>query len=149
MSPGPSLYDTDFYAWTVEQAALLRDGKVQALDLANLAEEIESLGKSQSDAVWSHFQVLLRHLLKWRYQPTHRSRSWRRTILTQRLALARKMGTQGTLYAQRGSLLDDAYPGARRLAVVETGLPLTLFPETCPWTPEQVLDEDFWPEETG
>ena len=149
MSTGTSLYDTDFYAWTTQQAALLRNGKVQELDLANLAEEIESLGNRQRKEVRSRLRRLVMHLLKWRYQPTHRSRSWRRTIRTQRLEIADDVGDGGTLHQQVPELLKQAYPGARTLATDDTGLPLATFPDVCPWTHKQVLDEDFWPEETA
>ena len=139
-------YDEDFYAWTQAQAALLRQAKASDLDWENLAEEIESVGISQRNKVQSHCRRLLQHLLKWRYQPTQRSRSWRRTIITQRLDIATEVGDRGTLRQQLPLLLQAAYPGARRLAETETGLPLATFPATCPWTPAQVLDEDFWPE---
>jgi hypothetical protein len=143
-----TLYDTDFYAWTQQQAALLREGKLHDVDLANVAEEIESLGHNQRDAVRSHFRRLLQHLLKWRYQPLRRTPRWRRTMRTQRLEIADKVGTRGVLFHQRAQLMQEAYPGSRRLAVDDTGLPLATFPEACPWTLEQVLDEDFLPEET-
>jgi hypothetical protein len=141
-----SFYATDFFTWTQQQAAMLRDGKFDALDLANLAEEIESLGIAQRNKVHSHFRRLLQHLLKWQYQPLRRSPSWRRTIITQRLEIAKEIGTRGALFHQRALLMHDAYPGARRLTETDTGLPLMTFPEACPWTVDQVLDEDFWPD---
>lgn len=142
----PSLYDTDFFTWTQEQAALLRDGKFDALDLANLIEEIESLGITQRNKVHSHFRRLLQHLLKWQYQPLRRSPSWRRTIITQRAEIAQEIGTRGTLFHQRTQLMEEAYPMARRLAETDTGLPLATFPDTCPWPVDQVLDDDFLPD---
>jgi hypothetical protein len=148
MSTGTSLYDKDSHAWTIEQAALLRGGKWHALDVANLIEEIESLGTSQRKEVRSRLRRLVMHLLKWRYQPTRRTPSWRRTIRTQRLEIDDALSDSPSLRPQVPALLQRAYPGACTLAADETGLPLATFPEACPWTVEQVLDEDFWPEET-
>src|SRR5262245_42581512 len=82
MSIKTALYDQDFYTWTQEQAALLREGAVQELDLMHLAEEIESLGKSDRRALGSHLRNLVLHLLKWQYQPRGREtgQSWRSSI---------------------------------------------------------------------
>jgi len=148
MPTNTELYDHDFYAWTQEQAALLRKGAVHALDLTNLAEEIESLGKSQHRELGSRLDVLMLHLLKWGYQPLERSGSWRSTIRTQRRELRRLLQQQPSLRPLVPDAVADGYPDARLDAGDETGLPLATFPATCPWTPEQVLDADFWPEGT-
>jgi hypothetical protein len=115
------------------------------LDLENLAEEIESLGKSQRRELVSRYQVLLLHLLKWRHEPRRRSRSWRSTIATQRLEIARSLRQNPSLRARRAEELEDAYVGARTLAAIETGLPLSTFPETCPFTLDQIEDPEFLP----
>jgi hypothetical protein len=140
------LYDQDFYAWTQAQAALLRKGAVHALDLTNLAEEIESLGKSQHRELGSRLDVLVLHLLKWGYQPDERSGSWRSTIRTQRRELRRLLEQNPNLRPMVAHVIADGYADARLDASDETGMPLPTFPATCPWTPEQVLDADFWPE---
>jgi hypothetical protein len=141
-----SLYDTDFYQWTQMQTAALRARDVAALDLAHLAEEIESLGKRDRRAVESYLEVILLHLLKWAYQSDRRGRSWEKSLLQARHRLAKLLRENPSLANQVPEFLDEGYPHARRLAAVETSLPLTTFPETCPWAGEQVLDEDFWPE---
>src|SRR5919197_4671986 len=86
MSTHAMLYDQDFYAWTQEQAALLRKGAVDDLDLRNLAEEVHDLGVSQYNAVSSDLYQVLLHLLKWQYQPDRRvdSHSWRDSIVEHR-----------------------------------------------------------------
>jgi hypothetical protein len=138
-------YETDFYAWTQAQAAAIRAKDWATVDLEHVAEEIESLGNEQRHAVRSHLRVLLWHLLKWAAQPDHRGASWRTSILNARVEIADRLEDYPSLRPQVPALLASAYPRARRLASTETGLPLATFPETCPWTVEQVLDEDFWP----
>lgn len=147
-SPGHALYDTDFYQWTQEQAALLRDGKARDLDWTNLAEEMESLGASEKRTLGSHLQVLLLHLLKWQYQPTHRqdSHSWQDSIDEAREQIGDVLESSRSLRRHLPTLLAKHYPRARRKAHRETGLELATFPDTCPWDVEQVLAEDFWPE---
>jgi hypothetical protein len=140
-------YDTDFYAWTQAQAAHLRAKEWPALDVDNLAEEIESLGIADEHAITRHLQRLLLHLLKWRYQPTHRTPSWRRSIRQARDAIADRIERSPTLRDYPVRRLPLAYRRARRDAAEETGLPLATFPETCPWPVAQLLEEDFWPEE--
>lgn len=145
-----ALYEQDFYAWTQEQAALLREGAVHELDLVHLAEEIESLGISQRHALASHLKNLVMHLLKWHLQPSMRQtgHSWQSSIINARDEIAIILEDVPSLRQEVSGFLARRYPAARRLAQSETGLPLTTFPEACPWTPEQVLDTDFWPEET-
>ncbi len=148
MRHNPELYDQDFYAWTQAQAACLREGAWQDLDGANLAEEIESLGKSDWRELASRLAVLVRHLLKWRYQPDRRQRgrSWRSTIWEQRGRLRRLLRHSPSLGPVVPQLLAEEYPDARQRASEETGLPLATFPAVCPWTAEQVLDAAYWPE---
>jgi Domain of unknown function DUF29 len=139
-----ALYDEDFFLWSQEQAALLRDKKFTDLDLDNLAEEIESLGKRDRRELESRLRVLMTHLLKWRYQSAERSGSWRGTITEQRLRIQRLLRDSPSLLAQVQACAHSEYPDARTKALDETGL-LTL-PETCPFTAAQILDTAFWPE---
>jgi hypothetical protein len=151
MSIKGTLYDEDFYAWTQEQAALLREGAVQELDLTNLAEEIESLGKSDRRALGSHLRNLVLHLLKWQYQPSGHltGHSWRSSIRNARAEITVLLEDSPTLGQEVPRLLARWYPLARQDAADETRLPLATFPATCPWTPDQVLDPEFWPGENG
>jgi hypothetical protein len=139
-------YDTDFYAWTQAQAEALRQKDFAALDLANLSEEIDSLGKRDRRSVHGHLKVLLIHLLKWTTQPVRRGPSWQRSIHNARDTLRLVLDDSLTLQQQLPAILAEAYPRARRQAHEQTGLPLATFPEACPWTVAEVLDEDFWPE---
>jgi len=144
------LYETDFYQWTQTQAEALRHKDFAALDLDNLAEEIESLGRSDRRAIESHLERLLQHLLKWAYQPQSRrwsERSWRSSIRQARHEIAKLIDESPCLHDYPAQRLAPAYRHARQQAADETGLPLATFPETCPWSPEQVLAEYFWPDE--
>lgn len=143
-----TLYETDFYAWTQCQAALLREEEFEQVDWDNLIEEIESLGKSQRQEVRSRLVVLIMYLLKLTYQPQRRSRSWRVTVITQRADLEPLLHDNPSLRAQLDALVALAYPTAVKKAAAETGLGKHVFPSECPWTLSQMLDEDFWPETT-
>ena len=141
-----SLYEADFYAWATQQASMLRAGNLSALDIANIAEEIESRGKSERRELISRLTVLLQHLLKWQFQPGLRGNSWRYTIKVQRRDLTRHLQDNPSLTAQLPAVLADAYASAALLAAGETGLPETTFPAECPWSYQQAADPDFWPE---
>lgn len=142
-------YDTDFYAWTQAQAAALRAKDWQAFDLANLAEEIESLGKRDRRTLESSLKILLLHLLKWTYQSQERrrrGRSWRSSIANARDAIEHVLRDSPSLRRALPEALTWAYPRARRQAHDQTGLALSTFPDACPWTLEQLEDLDFMPE---
>jgi hypothetical protein len=139
-------YDTDFYAWTQQQAEALRAKDWAALDVEHLAEEVEDLRKTERRAVRSQLRLILSHLLKWHYQPDKRTDSWRSTMANGRVLVQEDLEDLPSLAPELESLAAWAYPRARRDAAQETGLPLATFPEACPWPIAQVLDEDFWPE---
>ena len=146
MTSKSALYDTDFYAWSLEQAALLRAGQIGHADIERIAEEIESMGKTEKRELISRLTVLLMHLLKWRFQPELRGASSRLTIEEQRLQIALHLADNPSLKALQTQALADAY----RLAVIgarrETGLGAAIFPQTCPWSFDKAIDADFWPD---
>jgi Domain of unknown function DUF29 len=139
-------YEEDFYAWTVEQARLLRSGEFSSIDVVNTAEEIESLGRSDKRAIESRLTVLLSHLLKWQLQPAMRSSSWSGTIREQRRQIEKLLRESPSLRPFVPDVLAEAYSDAREDSVDETGLPETDFPQECPFTVEQVLSRSFLPE---
>jgi hypothetical protein len=141
-----NLYEADFYAWANEQASLLRAGKFSIADIQNIAEEIESMGKSEKRELVSRLTLILLHLLKWEFQPGLRENSWRYTIKVQRRDLARHLADNPSLSAQLPAVVADAYASAFLLAAGETGLPEATFPEVCPWSYPQIADPDFWPD---
>lgn len=139
-------YNSDFYAWANEQAALLRAGRFGAADIENIAEEIESMGRGEKRELVNRLTVLLLHLLKWHFQPGFRSASWSSSIREQRLRLKSHLKDNPSLKAK----LDEAFGEAYELAVIaaarETGLPEGGFPQNCPYRFEQAVDGEFWPE---
>ncbi len=142
-----TLYDTDFYAWANEQAALLRAGRLSEADVENIAEEIESMGKSERSELINRLAILLAHLLKWRYQPGLRGRSWRLTIDEQRDALRDHLADNPSLKSQLDDLTARCLPVDARIdAERETHLPRATFPPDCPFTFDEAMHPDFWPE---
>jgi Domain of unknown function DUF29 len=139
-------YKTDIVAWANEQAALIRMGKIDQMDLEHIAEEIEDVGKSEQRELESRMAVLLAHLLKWQYQPDRQSASWQRTIKEQRKRVLIRLKQTPSL---KNSLSDpdwlaSAWSDAITLAIDETGI--VSFPDDMPWSVEQVLANDFLPD---
>jgi hypothetical protein len=142
---GNSLYKQDFYAWTSQQAGLLRTGQLDCADIDNIAEEIESMGRSEKRELVNRLVVVLVHLLKWQFQPAFRGNSWRLTIKGQRRGLNRLLRDNPSLKAQIEQAFADAYGDARIEAERETGLASETFPDACPFAFEQAVSDDFWP----
>jgi hypothetical protein len=143
------LYDTDVALWAESQARVLRRRAETAnndeLDYLNLAEEIESVGASQKREVRSRLALIFQHLLKWRYQPDLRSRSWETTLLVQRRDLLALFEDSPSLRPFAERVLAAAYANGRLAAERETGV--LAIAEVTPWSLEQVLDPDFLPAE--
>ena len=139
-------YEEDFYAWTQHQATLLRDGDWAALDVANLIEEIETMGRSERRELANRLEQLLLHMLKWQYQPTRRSRSWLASIRYQRMGIARLLDDNPSLRGMIPALLENVYASAVLRAEIETNLAVTVFPTVCPYTIDQMLDIAWLPE---
>lgn len=139
------LHERDILVWASEQARLLEEGRFDELDLANLIEEVNSVGGSDRREIESRLGVLILHLLKWRYQPGRRTPSWEVTIRHQRSRIAKVVDYRPSLKHHAATEFVDAYDGARLRAALETGLDLVLFPAAPPFTVEQALDPDFLP----
>jgi Domain of unknown function DUF29 len=142
----PSLYERDFCLWIEEQARLLKEGRLEQLDIANLVEEIEDLGAGEKKAVQSNLVVVLKHLLKHRFQPGRRSRSWLSSIAEHRRRLRNDLRTSPSLRPYARDVFDECYQDGRRQALIETGLAPDAIPPAAPWSLEQVLDPDFLPD---
>lgn len=145
-----SLYDRDFYAWTQDQAGKLRarasfDNRGD-IDWEHAAEEIESVGASEKREIRSRLRALILHLLKWKHQKTKRKSGWRSTIDEQRDRLAMVLEDSPSLAAFPQEVLAGAYRLAVSKALEETRLPASTFPSECPFTIDEVLDPQFYPE---
>jgi hypothetical protein len=141
------LYEADFYTWAMTQADAARRRSANELDWENVAEELESLGKSEARELYSRYVILITHLLKWMYQPARRSKGWLATIGEQRTTLARHMRQNPGLQPKEAEEFADAYAAARFRAMKETKLDLDAFPDSPPFTIEQAKDATWLPEE--
>lgn len=139
-------YEQDFYGWTQEQAEFLRSGRLMDLDIENLIEEVETMGRSEKRALESSLSVLLVHLLKWKYQPSRRGRSWQLTIKTQRVNFVKILRDNPGLKPSLDQCMADAYQIATIKASQETYLDEDVFPASCPWNFEDVVNHDFLPD---
>jgi hypothetical protein len=140
-----NLHDKDFHAWTIQQAHLLKDGKLHELDLDNLIEEIESMGASERNQLQNRLKVLIGHLLKWQFQPAYRTRSWNATIKEQRLSVIGLIEDNPSLKSILAERIAKAYPQGVYLAVKETNLDEKTFPSICPYSIDQLFDMGFFP----
>lgn len=137
------LYETDFYAWTQQQAELLKLGKLNALDISNLLEEIESLGKQQKQELRNRLGILIGHLLKWEYQPDFRSKSWRVTIREQRRRIKEHLAENPSLKPYLNQAIFQAYQDGIDLVSQETPLDKKDLPTECIYTIEEIFDSTF------
>ena len=147
MSAELNLYDQDFFAWTQEQAKLIKEKSFDKLDFINLIEEVDSIGKREKRELSSRLSLLLMHLLKWKYQPTHRVTSWELTIKEKRNELIHHLKENPSLRNPENltETFEHAYEIAILKAAKETKLSPKAFPAFCEWNFEQALNSDFYP----
>ena len=141
-------YESDVVAWAKEQAALIRTGQFDQLDLTHIAEEIEDVGKREQRELASRVAVLLAHILKWKFQPQKRSISWTLTIKEQRRLLVRRVQKTPSLSPMLSDpeWVDEIWVDAKALAEKETGLDMSTYPEICPWSMADVLTPEWLPD---
>ena len=147
MSEMQSLYDKDFYAWVLHTVDKLKSKKFDEVDLNHVIEEIESVGAKEKSELTSRLAILIIHLLKWQYQPELQSKSWDLTIWNQRQDLKTLLEYSPSLKSEHHIkiTLEKAYKRAVTGALKETGFYNNPFPDSLPYTLEQLLDEDFYP----
>ncbi len=138
-----ALYETDFYAWTQEQATLLKQGKFECLDVGNLIEEIESLGKQQRRELKNRLGILIGYLLKWHYQPENRRKSWRVIIRNQRREIMDILEENPSLQSYLPEVIRKAHQVGLDLVVLATPLDYADLPATPIYTVTQLLDPNF------
>jgi hypothetical protein len=141
-----SLYETDFYAWTQEQVDLLKAQQWDRVDVTNLIEEIETLGRKERQELRNRLGVLLGHLLKWQFQAEKRSSSWLSTIREQRVQIKLLLEDSPSLKPYLNEIFLAAYELGLALAIRETRLGERVFPEECPYSPEETMNPKFFPE---
>ena len=141
--PAGTSYDRDFYSWSLEQARLMREARWDAVDRANVAEEIESSGREQFNKLESVLRVLMLHMLKWDHQPALRSRSWVPSIETQRLELGDAVADNPGLKPRIPEAIARGYRKARLEAAKETGIAKESFAETCPYAWDDIVSRVF------
>ncbi len=139
-------HDQDFYTWARHNAELLREGRLAEIDCEYIAEELEDMGAAKERELENRLGVLMAHLLKWVIQPDRRGNSWIATIKEQRQRIARLLRKNPGLKSCLDEAFVEAYADARLIAVRETNLPESAFPETRPFTLGQVLNDMYWPD---
>ena len=139
------LYETDYYSWTALQARLLKENRISEMDIKNLIEEITDMGNRHVDAVESLSIVLVTHLLKWQYQPDQRSSSWRGSIVNSRNRIKRILKKNPGIKGKIPEIYSDIYEDALSVAIAETGLKREVFPTENPWTFDEIMELDFFP----
>jgi hypothetical protein len=137
------LYERDLYAWSRDQARLLKEGRLDEVDAENVAEEILDVGSNEYDKLESALRVLLMHILKWDYQPDKRTRSWENTIAIQRSHALKQLGKNPSLKSRTEEAVRDAYYDARLEASGETDLDVETFPAACPYDWDAILNRPF------
>ncbi|WP_416673777.1 DUF29 domain-containing protein [Egbenema bharatensis] len=142
-------YDEDFNGWIEETIALLKAKRFEEIDVDNLIDELESMSKRDKREILSRLKVLLLHLLKWKYQPSHRSASWEITIRNNREEIAQILQDSPSLRSYPSEVLVQAYDSARKNAASETGLAIASISEQCPFTIADILSESFLPNPTA
>ena len=140
-----TLYEQDYYQWLTVTAEKLRQGKLTEIDVVNLIEEIEDMGRSERKAVRSNLRILLMHLLKYKYQPEKRTNSWLFTIVEHRKRLQQSLQDSPSLKPYFLEVFDESYQDAIDLATAETGLPRKTFPDQSPFNPQETLNSEYLP----
>ena len=139
-------YEEDFYGWISASIVLLKQKRFGEMDINHLIEELEDMGNNRKHALVSRFAQLIFHLLKWQHQPDFRGRSWEASIQEQRKRVKKLLLENPSLKAEFTIFLADAYEDSILLVKKETHIDLKLFPQDCPYTLEQILNSDFYPD---
>lgn len=140
-----NLYNQDYCLWLENTVKLLLNEQFSEIDVSHLIEELEDMGRSEKRAVSSNLRILLMHLLKYKYQPQKRSNSWLFTIVEHRKRLKVLFKNSPSLNNYYHEVFSETYQDAKDLASAETGLSINNFSSSSPFTPEDVLNENYLP----
>lgn len=146
MKSTQDLYEKDFYLWMETHINLLKQGNFSEVDVSNLIEEVESMGKREKRELRSRLIVLLMHLLKWKYQQNKRSESWVSTISEQRISLEELLEDSPSLQPFLVEVFETCYQKARVKAAHETKMMLNVFPVISPFSLEETLNSAYFPQ---
>ncbi|OUD13964.1 DUF29 domain-containing protein [Thioflexithrix psekupsensis] len=147
-------YEKDYHQWIEQHIQLLKTGQWHALDTVHLIEELEGMANRDKHELVSHLVILMAHLLRWQFQLKHlterwgefQGNSWRASMIEQRYRVQAQLEHIPSLKNALNDSIIRAYPKAVLLAAKETGLDKNHFPIHCPYTVEQILDDDFYPQ---
>jgi hypothetical protein len=140
-----SLYQLDYLQWIERTIAHLQHENYDQVEWEHLIEEIKDMGRSERRGLESNLIILLLHLLKWQYQPSHRSGSWEGSILEHRRRIHKAIEDSPSLHPYLQAILAESYTAAQKQAKAETGLPLEIFPIQCLYSLPELLSDDFLP----
>ena len=141
-----TLYDRDYSLWLETTAQQLRKRQLDDLDIDNLAEEIEAMVKSEKRSLRSHLEVVLMHLLKYKYHPQKRTNSWHYTIYEHRDRIEKAFQDSPSLRPYFDTVFEECYKVARKKVAIEMGMEIARFPEVSPFSTVETLDEEYLPE---
>jgi len=139
-------YEDDFYSWLMYNAQLLKQGRFADADIDNIVEELEGMSRSEKRALINRLAVLLTHLLKWQFQPARRSKSWKYTVAEQRRKVCKLLKESPSFRHGFDAKTEEAYEDALYQTAKETHLDISVFPSVCPYSSEQILDMNFYPD---
>jgi hypothetical protein len=138
-----ALYETDFNSWIQENILLLKQSRFSEIDSENLIEELEGLIRRDKQELESNLLFFIAYLLKWQYQQVYRCNEWLCKIVEQRMLITLLFEDMPSLKNYLPTAIENIYSRAAELATVESGT--DSIPSICPYTQEQLLDEDFYP----
>lgn len=139
-------YEQDFYGWALSNVNLLKQGKYQEADMEHIIEELEEMGISNENQLINRFSILIAHLLKWQFQPDFRGRSWSGTIKEQRNKIQRLLRKNPSLKSKIAEAVEEGFSDSRNVIEKETPIDLKLLPKECPYTFEQIINDEFYPQ---
>ena len=140
-----NLYEADYCQWLENTLEQLRQGKYEGVDWDNLLEEIEAMGRSEKRGLKSNLIVVVLHLLKWQYQPEKCSGSWESSLIEHRRRIKEALKESPSLKPYFSQILEESYTESVKQAKAETGLPITRFPQKCPYSLNSILNDEFLP----
>lgn len=139
-------YENDFYGWAMQNIQLLKQGNYQEADIEHIIEELEEMGTSHENQLINRLAVLIAHLLKWQFQPDFRGRSWEGTIEEQRRKIDRIIKKNPSLKPKISEAIEEGFADSKAIIKKETPIDMKVLPSTCPYTFDQIMDDEFYPE---